>query len=243
MGDGLYTRLPKDLHELLRDYSILKHPYDESQAEIYVCSHPNEPTLYLKINGDKTQRLQIEYKILKWINQRIPTPEALFYSCESSSEYLLTTEISGNPTYQVEPCERELAVRVLANALKQIHSLEVSGCPVVRTVEYWIQTLIEDEVEVSTLGEWRPAENPVFTHGDYCLPNIIVKNDLLSGVIDWDCAGLADPYVDLASCTWSIGYNFGEEADSLIALFLETYGVDLDSDKIAFYRRLNELIP
>ncbi|TFH13229.1 aminoglycoside 3'-phosphotransferase, partial [Candidatus Bathyarchaeota archaeon] len=91
--------------------------------------------------------------------------------------------------------------------------------------------------------EWRPVENFVFTHGDYCLPNILIEDGVLSGVIDWDYAGLADPYVDFVSCMWSIRYNFGEEADDLIPLFLETYDVELDPAKYGFYKRLNELIP
>lgn len=243
MGGGLSTRLPEELDVLLRGYSLSRHPYDESQAEIYICSHRTEPTLYLKIRGDGTLRLGAEYEMLKWIDQRAPTPEPLFYSHDASTEYLLTSQVSGTPTYQVEPSERESAIKVLAETLKTIHSLESSGCPAVRSLDYWTQNLKGKGVDVSALGEWRPVENPVFTHGDYCLPNIIVRGGVLSGVIDWDYAGLADPYVDFASCTWSIRYNFGDEADSLIPLFLETYGVELDSAKYDFYKRLNELIP
>ena len=243
MGEGLSTRLPDELVELLAGYSFVKHPYDESQATIYVLTHQTEPRLYLKIRNDQTNRLYSEYQMLKWINQRIPTPEPLIYTKEKSTEYLLTTEIKGTPTYQVEPSERETAVRILAETLRKIHRLDTSGCLAKHSIEDWVKTLREKKIDVSPLGDWRPEENLCFTHGDYCLPNIIVEKSRLSGVIDWDYAGLADPYVDLASCTWSLEYNYKEEADTLIPLFLETYGIEIDEAKLGFYRRLYDLIP
>ena len=235
--------MPKELRELLRGYSFVKHPYDESQAEIYVCSHPSEPRRYLKIRKDETMRLKAEYDILNWINNRIPSPEPLYYSHEASNEYLLTSEITGTPTYQVEPPERETAVKILAETLRRIHSINPSECPKTHSISNWIETLNEKGVDTSSLGDWRPVEDLVFTHGDYCLPNIIIKDDALSGVIDWDTAGLADLYVDFVSCVWSIRYNYGKDAERLIQVFLETYGVQLDQEKYGFYRRLNDLIP
>ena len=127
--------------------------------------------------------------------------------------------------------------------MRKIHRLDTSGCLAKHSIEDWVKTLREKKIDVSPLGDWRPEENLCFTHGDYCLPNIIVEKSRLSGVIDWDYAGLADPYVDLASCTWSLEYNYKEEADTLIPLFLETYGVEIDEAKLGFYRRLYDLIP
>lgn len=243
MGEGLSTRLPDELAERLTGYSFVKHPYDESQATIYVLTHQTEPRLYLKIRDDQTNRLKSEYQMLKWINQRVPTPEPLYYGKETSTEYLLTTETKGTPTYQVDPSERKTAVRILAETLRKIHSIYTVGCPVSHSIEDWVKTLQKKEIDVFPLGDWRPEEKLCFTHGDYCLPNIIVDKGRLSGVIDWDYAGLSDPYVDLASCIWSLRYNYKEEAETLIPLFLETYGVEIDEAKLGFYRRLYDLIP
>ena len=243
MGEGLSTRLPDELAERLTDYTFSKHPYDESQATIYVLTSESEPRLYLKTRNDQTNRLNKEYQMLKWINQRVPTPKPVYYKKEASTEYLLTTEIKGTPTYQVKPSEHKTVVRILAETLRKIHSLDTRGCPVRHAIDDWVKTLKRKEIDVSPLGDWRPIENLCFTHGDYCLPNIIVENGALSGVIDWDYAGLADPYVDLASCTWSLGFNYKEEAEKLTPLFYQTYGVDVDEKKLNFYRRLYDLIP
>lgn len=243
MGVGLSTRLPDTLAEQLNGYSFVRHPYDETGASIYVLTHQSMPRLYLKIRGDKTDRLSSEYEMLKWINQRVPIPEPLYYTKEATIEYLLTTEVKGTPTYQVDPSNREIAVRILAETLRKIHSLDTTGCPVTHTIDDSTKSLRERAIDVSPLGDWRPEEHLCFTHGDYCLPNIIVADSRLSGVIDWDYAGLADPYVDFVSCTWSIRYNYGEEAETLTSLFFDAYGVDIDEEKLSFYRRLNELIP
>ena len=243
MGAGLSTRLPEELAERLKGYSFSRHPYDETGASIYVLTHQTMPRLYLKIRDDQTDRLSAEHSMLRWINQRIPSPEPLYYTKEDSSEYLLTTEVKGTPTYQVEPSMHEDAVRVLAETLRRIHRLDTTGCPATHTIDNWTKSLGETGVDVGSLGDWRPQESLCFTHGDYCLPNIIVADGRLSGVIDWDYAGLADPYVDFVSCTWSLRYNYGEEAETLIPLFFEIYGVEINDEKLGFYRRLNELIP
>jgi aminoglycoside phosphotransferase len=134
-------------------------------------------------------------------------------------------------------------VVILAETLRRIHRINTTGCPVDNRIENRVEKLVADGVDVSSLGDRRQEEVPCFTHGDFCLPNIIVKENRLSGVIDWDYAGLADPYTDLVSCLWSIRYNYKEKTEELLQLFLETYGVEPDPVKLDYYQRLNELIP
>ncbi len=96
------------------------------------------------------------------------------------------------------------------------------------------------------IGLDQPDESLVFTHGDYCLPNIIIEGRELSGVIDWDYAGLADPYADFASCVWSMGYNYGleETAERWEPYFFMVYGLeDVDVGNLAYYRKLMDLFP
>jgi aminoglycoside phosphotransferase len=84
----------------------------------------------------------------------------------------------------------------------------------------------------------KPAdEDLVFTHGDYCLPNIILDDGKLSGFVDWASAGVADRYQDIALLWRSIRYNFGEECEEKI---FELYAIEPDWKKIHFYRLLDE---
>ena len=161
-------------------------------------------------------------------------------------EYQLTREVPGTPAYQVQPDEREDAVRVLAFTLKCIHELDTDACPYTNTVGGRITILKptlnqRERTKLDELMEHAPDETLVFTHGDYCLPNVITLGPRLGGVIDWDYAGLADPYVDLASCLRSLKYNYGEQdsKERWIPLFLEVYGLDsLDDEKLGFYTEL-----
>jgi len=230
-------------------YRASRHPYNETGAEIYRLTHPEKPSLYLKVYRNTGFSLRREYDALKWIGVRVPSPEPLFYMFSEGVEYQLTSEVPGTPAYQVQLEEREDAVRVLAFTLKCIHELETDACPHTNTIEDRVTALKpklnqRDKKKLDELQEHAPDEALAFTHGDYCLPNVITLGPRLSGVIDWDHAGLADPYVDLASCLRSLKYNYGERdsKERWIPLFLEVYGLDaLDDEKLGFYTELMAL--
>ncbi len=65
------------------------------------------------------------------------------------------------------------------------------------------------------------------------------------GIIDWDCAGLADPYMDFVSCVWSIGYNYGEKdaEEKWVPLFFDSYGIQPDTEKLRYYNKLRNSSP
>ena len=82
------------------------------------------------------------------------------------------------------------------------------------------------------------AVDPVVTHGDYSLDNLLIHDGEVVGCIDVGRAGIADRYQDLA-IAWNCLAEFG---GSLQHAFLEQYGVpDADSDKLRFHLMLDEL--
>ena len=234
---------PKEITEYIRDYSIRKHPYHE-KADIYVLTKEDK-TLYLK--SMKNGRLKQEYDILKWIDGRLPVPDPIKYLKIRDIEYLITSSIEGTPVYKLPIERRDEGIRVLTEALKLIHTLDHYGCPRISTIEDKIRQAkrkadrSEKKGILAKLEEFDLSENLIFTHGDYCLPNILVtEKGELGGVIDWDYGGLADQYVDFVSCIWSINYNFGE--GDWVNQFLDAYGVELDWERFEFFRDLINLI-
>jgi kanamycin kinase len=233
---------PNELSQLIEGYTQNRYPYYETAAKIFRLES-KEDVLYLKlIEGQESLNLKRESRILEWINGRIPVPKLLYYSYVGGVEYQLTSEIKGTPTYKAKPNERAEAVNAMGKALRMIHSLDPTGCPIDNRIDIRFAKAIEESKSVENLCE-RPDETLVFTHGDYCLPNIITQNRKLSGVIDWDYGGLADAYIDIAACAWSIGYNYGEKEaeEKWIPLLFESYGTERDEEKYNYYGKLWQL--
>jgi aminoglycoside phosphotransferase len=96
------------------------------------------------------------------------------------------------------------------------------------------------EIYQELLARIPKSEDLVFTHGDYCLPNIIAKNCRIRGFTDLGMAGIGDRYQDLALAVRSIRYNL--KAEKCVRLFLDKYGLkDVDFSKIDYYILLDEL--
>ncbi len=153
-------------------------------------------------------------------------------------------------------------LEVLAENLKQLHALEIVDCPFNQTLEIKmvqakfrvLENLVDEtDFDVVRLGktaqevfrellETCPAiEDLVFTHGDYCLPNILIHNLELAGFVDLGRAGIADRYQDLALITRSLESDLNPQFNGWSKYFLEQYGIAKPEDsKLEFYRLLDE---
>jgi aminoglycoside phosphotransferase len=84
------------------------------------------------------------------------------------------------------------------------------------------------------------SENLVFTNGDYCLPNIIIKKGKINRFVDLGRGGVAVRCQDISLAVRSIRHNL--KSEKFVELFLDAYGLkNVDFTKIDYYILLDEL--
>jgi kanamycin kinase/aminoglycoside 3'-phosphotransferase-3 len=239
---------------------IKKNTIGRSNALVYRCVSPAK-TLYLKI-GLENSGLEKEYQNILWLHGRSPVPDIVEWVSDSNHDYLLVSEISGKmlcDTYYLK--NAELAVSVLAAGIRLLHSLDITDCPLNNNLDIKLRDAgINIKNNQADTGCWKsssgrfsaPAdlfdyllknkpeeEELVFTHGDYCLPNIFGDGSLVKGFIDLGRAGIADKWQDIALCIRSFRYNFHTEKYD--GLLLDRIGVPNNTEKLEYYTLLDEL--
>ncbi len=257
--------IPKDLEKQLIGYDWHKVNIGWSRSKIYKLTRKNKSTLFLKINrysGDLF--FNHEYDMLSWLKGKVSVPDIIYHSKNSDNEFLLLTEILGEVSYEVfSRSDIEANLKILAKGLQIFHTLPLGNCPNKIDLDTMIQHAKErlEQGKINSKNfdvRWKhktPYElfedvkrliprriEKVVTHGDYCLPNVMIHEGELSGFVDLGCAGINDRYYDLAAITWSISYNFGEK---WLPFFFENYGInydEIDRERLLFYQMLNEFI-
>ncbi|MBQ9136723.1 MAG: aminoglycoside 3'-phosphotransferase [Lachnospiraceae bacterium] len=255
-----------NIKELLGDEAYSIDDVGMSAANVILLSDK-----VLKIQ-DKCEEAENEHTIMKWLSGRLPVPQVLRVEEEEEKTYLLMTKMPGkmscDEAYMEQP---EKLTTILAEALQMLWTVDVSSCPCnwMLTKKLQIAKEIVDEnrvdidnVEPDTFGEngfknpaalweWlsenRPIEEPVLSHGDFCLPNIFIEDDKVSGFIDLGRCGIADKWQDIALCYRSLLHNFdgkygGKAYEGFYPeMLFEKLGIEPDWKKIRYYILLDEL--
>lgn len=258
--------LPPKIKEVIgtRPYTIDKIGMSGSQVLHF-------EDLVLKIE-EQREESDNEHTMMAWLSERLPVPKIICSENLNGINYLLMSRIEGNMSCAPELLEDPVnLMKLLASGLKMLWGIDVTECPYNNSIDSKLklaETRVQDnlcdmeEAEPTTYGaggfenpeellQWlkenRPEEELVFSHGDYCLPNIIVKNNRVNGFIDLGRSGIADKYQDIALCYRSLQHNYGgkhggrahEDFDSEM-IFHELQIVP-DLNKIKYYILLDEL--
>jgi kanamycin kinase len=205
---------------------------------------------------------EAEAKRTIWAHDYVPVPEILEFGESDETTWLISSAIAGeDATSEQFRSDLPGLVQRLGAALREFHSMPVLECPFSFRIDEAIvharERLHRGEINaardfhaehanfspaeaVQKLIATRPAqEDLVVCHGDYCLPNILFRGSALAGFVDLGEMGTADRWWDLAVATWSLTWNFGPRYE---AMFLESYGVDLDEQRSHFYRLLYDVV-
>lgn len=261
---NILNSIPAGLHSFIQQRTIEEVREGMSGTLVFRLEHRELPDQYLKIaERGSEQDLQPELSRLLWLRGHLAVPEVRYWGEDATRQYLLISAVPGLALYDAALRDHlPRLMQLYAAGLRQIHSLPIEGCPfdmrldvrIAQAGRQYRAGLVDvDNLDPERRGRsaqslfrellaTRPTadEDLVFTHGDYCTPNVLVDPDrlALNGWIDWGRAGVADRYNDLALAARSIDYNFGA---AWITPFFAAYGLTAaDTAKVAFYQLLDE---
>ena len=172
--------------------------------------------IVLKIE-DSSLTMAEQVRLMQWLEGKIAVPQVIAYEEENGKSYLLMSKMGGKMSCDIYYLEHpDLLLEALACGLKMLWEVDTQECSRMRDLDVILKEarmqvenhLVDvDNVEPTTFGEggfespehlleWleqsRPPFEPVFSHGDFCLPNIFLENGQIKGFIDLDRAGIGD---------------------------------------------------
>jgi len=252
--------MPDCLAEAVSDYSWQEIFTGCSTARVFRLWKSGGSCLYLKTAHHGPDRLLLQEKLrLEWLQGQLPVPHLEMFVEDNNCDYLLLSAIPGTvASDDAYKANVPKLIRQLSTGLRMIHALPIDRCPfdanLPAIIELARERVVNGLVDESDFDESRLGrtasdlfaellesvpddEDVVFTHGDYCLPNIVLQDWRLSGFIDWGRAGVADRYQDIALIARSIESNFGSE---WVRVLFEACGTEPDHAKVHFYTLLDE---
>jgi kanamycin kinase/aminoglycoside 3'-phosphotransferase-3 len=225
----------------------------------------------LKIQNT-SEEAENEFRVMEWLQGKLPVPKVLGYEKDDKNTYLLMTKVPGEMAcadkFLKDP---DQLTTILAAGLHALWQVDINSCPCNWNLERKLQkakyavanNLVDiEDAEPDTFGEngfenpnhlleWllsnKPEEELVFSHGDFCLPNILIENGEVSGYIDLGRTGISDKWQDIALCYRSLLHNFdgkytGKQYQGFYAeVFFEKLGLEPNWEKIRYYILLDEL--
>lgn len=260
-------KLPDELSRLTLGYRY-KLVWQSYLADVYRFTNPlGINNLYLKRHRCRANNNSIrERDIINWLQGKIPVPEVIGFAKDRWFYYLLLTELQGIPAHQlIRKIPAEQMIRLMTAAIKRFHTVPIKDCPFdetlgtkLRKIRFCIDQgyLRKDiyhknstrmaEEDFAYLLENKPdREDLVFSHGDFCLPNILLSGEEVTGFVDLGEAGVCDRYMDISTLAITMCYNY-KRFDRFFyycRLIFEEYGIEHpDWNKLQFYQLINEML-
>jgi len=251
-------RIPTKIKELIGKQSYEIDDVGKSNANILCFKN-----MILKVEKE-CEETNNEHRMMKWMKDKLPVPEVICLEKEDGMNCLLMSKIEGDmgrsEKFLSNP--QELA-KIAADGLKKLWGVDIKECPYDITLEHRLEFAEKnvneglcdlDDAEEGTYGkngfespkellEWlkkyKPSnEDVVFSHGDYCMSNVIIKDIYVNGFIDLGKCGVADRYQDIALCYRDLMHHAqGFEPKMLFG----PLGIEPNWEKIRYYILLDEL--
>lgn len=261
--------IPKKIRNHLRDQQFTLDEIGLSDSTILLTEK-----FVLKISPVSAEADNEVAMLQEWLPGKLPVPKIIEVEHKNQQLFVLMERL--NSLSAAEPSARQhpqQLMQALAQALKQLWDVDINSCPSDQRLNNKLDQARSNirqnrvdrhQVEANTFGLdgfedpmalliWleanQPKEDLVFSHGDFCLPNVFFSHDLsrVSGYIDLGRAGIADRYQDIALAYRSLKHNFAGAYDDYQAAEADAFELFTylemipDWDKINYYILLDEL--
>lgn len=258
--------IPKKIQEIINDLNGTRDTIGKSGAGVYLY-----PDFVLKIQKESMEA-DNEITMLTWLNGKIPVPKIIEHIRENGYIYILMNKCTGNmacdPKFMTQPKKQ---AEQLAEALQMLWSVNTEGCPcqwpLQRRLNVALDNVIHNRVDIADaqpgtfgpggfrnpesllhwLQENQPTEKEVLSHGDFCLPNIHLSDQGVSGFLDLGRCGVSDPWQDIALCCRSLENNYNGVYDGVAypnyqqQRLFDALQIKPDPERIRYYILLDEL--
>lgn len=252
-------KLPEKIAKFIDKASLEEIGIGCSNSQVFKIKRA-DGTYFLKMAA--TGLLTKEYQKLVWLEKRLAVPEVVIYWQEWGNEYLITKEVEG-----IMLCakyfkqHKEEAVEIIKEVFTELQKIDIRNCPFDVSIKARLTQArsnvqngliktsdLSEEVRkrfgsvdnlLKYLEDNQYEEELVFSFGDLSLPNIIVGNQQLSGLIDVGECGIADKWLDIAIVEKSLRRNLQEDA---VKLFYQMMDIQRDAKKIEYQLLLLELL-
>lgn len=260
-------KAPDSIKEIIKDQSFQIENIGMSKATILIFHD-----YVLKIQP-YTIDVERELRMLTFLHNQLPVPKVISEHIVDDEHYMLMSKIPGHMA-----CSKHLMqdpkklMAMLVKGLNMFWHLNKDDCPIHISLlerideaekrylnhqisdcningEYLQKFNIEN---VEDLFNWLRShvfdDELYVSHGDYCLPNIFIENENITGFIDLGRSGLASKWQDIALCYRSLVDNFegiyqkNAYYNFNISDFFHALNIKPDWDKIWFYILLDELL-
>lgn len=211
--------LPQWLRTKYVSYDIHPVQIGRSEARVFGLTHAVMPALYAKVSsGEGRSDLLREAERLTWLSGKFPVPMLVEITDFQDEAALVMSAMPGESLIAANTAaasERAKYATLLGTALRQFHSIDITGCPFLHASAGGpahpdgLTDSIKMQMYLDLLERFPAWSRRVLLHGDPSLPNILTHDFALSGLIDLGAVGVGDALRDVALALWSLEYNYG----------------------------------
>jgi len=227
-------------------------------------THPDGSVRFAKVDTGERRypTLAAEAERMVWAAAYLPVPVVVTLEQVEHCTVLITEALEGrDATDPYWRADLPGLVSALGQGLLEFHrAVGEEWCPfrfdIDIALEHVRRRVAADDIEPQGFHEEHQHLSPfaaldvlertapetqdlVVCHGDYCPPNSLLTGGRVTGYVDLGEVGVADRWWDVAIGGWSAQWNFGPQFEQR---FYDSYGIEPDPERIAFYRLLYDMV-